>query len=163
MFVFRVWLFPACEVLQTSTIRSCFFFWYRTAAVIDGWVIVRNCQGCLAPHNTVWVWVGGCVWAPGGFVWPICSSAARHLEIWLGWKERAAVVTTASLWMAFANPGQFMKCAEDGSRVQFISMLLHKPLRCLVLRRHPGTCLRSTKLSCWISRTAAHFRPAWCV
>lgn len=92
---------------------------------------------------------GSCVkrCSSGSFVWPICLSMALHLEIWLGWTERALAVPTASLWLAFANPGEFMKCAEDVTLIpiHFINELLRKlisrpgPWRC------PGTCLRGTK------------------
>lgn len=70
-------------------------------------------------------WVTG--WRRGGRV---CATAlspihmltvsmALYLQTWLGWTESALDVTAASLWLAFANPTEFMKCAEDVTLAPF--------------------------------------------
>ena len=82
-----------------------------------------------------------------------------HLKIWLGWTESVLAVIAASLWLAFANPGRFMKCAEDVTLapIHFINELLRK------LIRHPGplmlprNMLAWHKMPWWTRRTAAHF------
>lgn len=108
----------------------------------------KNCQRRSAPHITVWIfavkdeegWAGGRCWAPG-----LCL--AQRLKICLVWTERAPTVTTASLWLAFADPGEFMKCAEDVTLVpiHFINELLRKLISCPGSWHCPGTCLLGTK------------------
>lgn len=92
------WLHPACKVLQKNKIQALSpHSWW-----CDWWLS----HGEKLPEmlgSSITSWMGGSSELQG-FDWPVCLSMARHSEIWLGWTESALAVTTASLWVAFANP-----------------------------------------------------------
>lgn len=105
----------------------------------DFWLLLLQPGSCVKRWRGVLGGRGG--WVERRiFLWPV----DLHLEIRLGWTERALAVTAASFWMAFAKRCEFMKCAEDVTlaSIHFINELLRK------LISHPGPLYTTQEHAC---------------
>lgn len=99
-----------------------------------------HCKGSIYLPPLITAWILRVALRPGVSS-SICCSTNLLSEIWLGWTERAPAVTTASLWLAFANQSESMKCAEDVTLapILFINEMLCK----LISHRRPRTLPRN--------------------